>query len=480
LDINFSIIDGNFYVTGYFSGSKNIFFKKYDPDLNNTLNTNLQFGTDGNNPSSINVNSLIDNGNILQVSTTTFGNVTIEGNTTSLIDGNARLVNIGRDLNILGSNNLPYNGWQQVISQKTSITGQKLMLMKGSTNLNNIPQVGQVDSGQLYLVNYLPSGFVSSTIAITNNSLNTIAGFDLMPSGQALVAYSSLAGIVLNVFSNTQLVQSSLIPMPITSTYKTLDLVTTPTNIFILMTLPNQNSTINSMLIKMDNNLNIIWSKQFEGGLNVDLSKIAYYNDQLVVTGNFSGEYVLPTGDTLNSIGMDPLALVLDMSGNIINYVTGSGTGDDMTVDVTITPSGKAVLMGCYKGASLTIGDKVFDESDPLNKIFVYGFTLNTPIPIISENRNEGENDLINITKVFPNPTNGDLNVEISSTRNEKNVSLAIYDMNGKKIYLQQIDIRRSLKSSFQVSSSGISAGFYYLILEDQKGNKIVKKFGKF
>jgi len=52
--------------------------------------------------------------------------------------------------------------------------------------------------------------------------------------------------------------------------------------------------------------------------------------------------------------------------------------------------------------------------------------------------------------------------------------------MNGKKIYLQQIDIRRSLKSSFQVSSSGISAGFYYLILEDQKGNKIVKKFGKF
>lgn len=479
-DIYFSPIDGNFYVTGYFNGTTELFFKKYDPQLNNTLNTNLQFNTDGNNPSSISVNSLVDNGNILQVSSTTFGNVTIEGNTTTLIDGNTRLINVGRDLNIISSNNLPYNGWQQVISQKTSNTGQKLMLIKGSTNLNNTPQVGQVDSGQLYLVNYLPSGFVNSTIPISSNSLYTIAGFDLMSSGQAVVAYSSLAGIVLNVVSNSQIVQSSLIPMPITSTYKTLDVVTSPNNIFVLMTLPTQNSTINSMLIKMDNNLNIIWSKQFEGGLNVDLSKIAYYNDQLVVTGNFSGEYVLPTGDTLNSIGMDPLALVLDMGGNIINYVTGSGTGDDMAVDLTITPSGKAVLMGCYKGSSLTIGDKLFDESDPLNKIFVFGFTLNTPIPIISDSRIEAENDLINITKVYPNPTNGDLNVEISSTRNEKNVSITIYDMNGKKIYLQQIDIRRSLKSSFQVSSSGISAGFYYLILEDQKGNKIVKKFGKF
>ena len=479
-DIFYSPIDSNFYVVGYINGSTEIFIKKYDPDLNNTLNTNLQFNTDGINPSSLNVNSLVDNGNILQVSTTTFGNVTIEGNTTSLIDGNARLVNIGRDLNILGSNNLPYNGWQQVISQKTSNTGQKLMLIKGSTNLNNTPQVGQVDSGQLYLVNYLPSGFVNSTIPITSNSLNTIAGFDLMSSGQAVVAYSSLAGIVLNVVSNNQIVQSSLIPMPITSSYKTLDLVTTPTNIFVLLTLPNQNSIINSMLIKMDNNLNIIWSKQFEGGLNVDLSKIAYFNDQLVVTGNFSGEYVLPTGDTLNSIGMDPLALVLDMGGNIINYVTGSGTGDDMAVDLTITPSGKAVLMGCYKGSSLTIGDKVFDESDPLNKIFVYGFTLNTPIPIISDNRIEAENDLINITKVYPNPTNGDLNVEISSTRNEKNVSLSIYDLNGKKIYLQEVNIRRGLKNSYQVSCNGIASGFYYLILEDQKGNKTVKKFGKF
>ena len=177
---------------------------------------------------------------------------------------------------------------------------------------------------------------------------------------------------------------------------------------------------------------------------------------------------------------MDPLALVLDMGGNIINYVTGSGTGDDMAVDLTITPSGKAVLMGCYKGSSLTIGDKVFDESDPLNKIFVYGFTLNTPIPIISDNRIEAENDLINITKVYPNPTNGDLNVEISSTRNEKNVSLSIYDLNGKKIYLQEVNIRRGLKNSYQVSCNGIASGFYYLILEDQKGNKTVKKFGKF
>jgi serine protease len=74
--------------------------------------------------------------------------------------------------------------------------------------------------------------------------------------------------------------------------------------------------------------------------------------------------------------------------------------------------------------------------------------------------------------KLYPNPVNETLYVEI----NDKFSSYQIFDITGRLIRKEQISIG---KSSIEVSTEGFITGMYLIVLQNDKGNKVVEKFYK-
>ncbi|MFI5221712.1 MAG: T9SS type A sorting domain-containing protein, partial [Bacteroidia bacterium] len=75
---------------------------------------------------------------------------------------------------------------------------------------------------------------------------------------------------------------------------------------------------------------------------------------------------------------------------------------------------------------------------------------------------------------IYPNPTNGILNIEIESAE-QKNISINLYDVNGRNI-LNEKRIVISGKQTFQFNSSTIPSGIYFLNVSDKSGSSIGKQ----
>jgi subtilisin-like proprotein convertase family protein len=90
------------------------------------------------------------------------------------------------------------------------------------------------------------------------------------------------------------------------------------------------------------------------------------------------------------------------------------------------------------------------------------------------------QNDRVNVnefSRVYPNPTSGNLNVEIQSTANFETNVIA-YDLVGKKIYDQTTSIAKGL-NTLQIDFSNFASGVYVLQFSDVTGNIRTTKFVK-
>jgi hypothetical protein len=88
-----------------------------------------------------------------------------------------------------------------------------------------------------------------------------------------------------------------------------------------------------------------------------------------------------------------------------------------------------------------------------------------------------GETASNNFARVYPNPTSGNLNVEIQSTANFETNVIA-YDLVGKKIYDQTTSIAKGL-NTLQIDFSNFASGVYVLQFSDVTGNIRTTKFVK-
>ena len=88
-----------------------------------------------------------------------------------------------------------------------------------------------------------------------------------------------------------------------------------------------------------------------------------------------------------------------------------------------------------------------------------------------------GETASNNFARVYPNPTSGNLNVEIQSTANFETNVIA-YDLVGRKIYDQSTSITKGL-NTLQIDFSNFASGVYVLQFSDVTGNIRTTKFVK-
>ncbi|RMB58586.1 T9SS C-terminal target domain-containing protein [Dokdonia sinensis] len=74
-----------------------------------------------------------------------------------------------------------------------------------------------------------------------------------------------------------------------------------------------------------------------------------------------------------------------------------------------------------------------------------------------------------NIFKVYPNPSNGDINISIAQAQGEGSVT--IYDINGRQVFNQKV----SLEGTVNVQAQGLSTGIYILEINGASASQTTK-----
>ncbi|MFK5982276.1 MAG: T9SS type A sorting domain-containing protein [Flavobacteriaceae bacterium] len=126
----------------------------------------------------------------------------------------------------------------------------------------------------------------------------------------------------------------------------------------------------------------------------------------------------------------------------------------------------------------LTIGNFFSDEDTETVTVWPYDFSnwgkyyidaVSLTQVVLSTN----ENTLKSQLKIYPNPTNDFINIEIAN--NNSNVAIKLYSILGELIYLNNTN-----KQLFSIDMSDLSRGIYILELTDAQSNKAVRRISKF
>jgi hypothetical protein len=222
-------------------------------------------------------------------------------------------------------------------------------------------------------------------------------------------------------------------------------------------------------------------------GTNVPITIATYNSDYSVtfVVSSFSTFYIHPQ---LFPFAPLPVELVSftgynDKDKNVLNWATASELNSDrFEIEKSISGTEGWSYIGQQKAVGgTTLTSYTFYDNQPvvgnnyyrLKIIDIDGTVSYSKIINISF----GETASNNFARVYPNPTSGNLNVEIQSTANFETNVIA-YDLVGKKIYDQTTSIAKGL-NTLQVDFSNFASGVYVLQFSDVTGNIRTTKFVK-
>lgn len=215
-------------------------------------------------------------------------------------------------------------------------------------------------------------------------------------------------------------------------------------------------------IVKLGPGGNLIWAKSIGGtqsessnGIYVDVSRRVY------VTGNFFGTADFNPGSasfnlTVNG-NVDGFILILDVSGNFVwAHNIGSGVADGLCAAATDN-LGNVYLVGAYQHTvDFDPGAATFEmTANDWSDIFI----LKLSMPFFGLSKNDDSK----ITSLYPNPTTGELNIDLKKTY--KNVTMTLSNINGSVVHNEKLKEANFISRQFNYPK-----GLYILKLhsEDQ------------
>ncbi len=352
--------ENKYYVLGTYDEIASIFLYKYDHNLNLTSDRKYYFNE---NTDEINkfdhINTYFIDGNIQSVGTT-LGPTTINGDISTYLDGTPRIINFNSELSMVNSIIVPFQNWSKIIAQKTSLTGTNYFVLKGAPDLAQTSQPTPGISSAYFIGQYSNQASIQGLKKLDFHENSTNINFCPLASGNLMVASTSESGIKISIQNNYNTILDQTIPNPFN--LKIIDIEEYNSNSYILLNGVDGQNNKYTVLLKFAPDLSIVQQKEFHSSQNIQLNKMSFYNNQVILAGHFDGQINLDPSipDLLNSEYQDILLIVLNQQGETIQYLTGEGSGSEMINDFLVTPSGKAIIMGCYSSAGLSIGDKMF------------------------------------------------------------------------------------------------------------------------
>jgi len=223
-----------------------------------------------------------------------------------------------------------------------------------------------------------------------------------------------------------------------------------------------------AIIVKYDNDGNMVWEKKFGGMCDDFYYSVTTVSDGIVAVG-YSDACSFGNGDWANITvdGDEPYAIIVkyDNDGNVVWKKPFGGRSTDRYNSVT-TVSENIIAAGFSYYESFGSGD----WSDVLGKgSFDAIIVKYTEGEVGFTEMKQHQEDF----KIYPNPTNGKIKVEV-----QKPVSLydiAIFDVMGKSLDVNIQDSSENSKTGIVIDISHLSAGIYFLHVENEV-TKIIKE----
>ncbi len=229
-----------------------------------------------------------------------------------------------------------------------------------------------------------------------------------------------------------------------------------------------------AFISKLDAGGNFVWAKSFGGisddrsvSIAIDASGNIYQTGWFIGTADFD-----PGSGTSNLIsagGADIYISKLDATGNFL-WAQSIGTNtDDYSNSITVSKSGDIYTTGSFSGTvdfDPGVGF-MYVSSIGNSDIFVYKINqFRTGI-----NPDQNHNNLYDNFKIYPNPSGGLLNFEMTATT--KISSVEVYNNLGVLVY-KESEIENST-----IDLTKLETGIYFLKITDYNKNSVATRFLK-
>jgi hypothetical protein len=199
-------------------------------------------------------------------------------------------------------------------------------------------------------------------------------------------------------------------------------------------------------LMKLDNNFNVIWSKQFRD-----------YAEALDVKQTSDNGYIM-VGYCKNNGDDDIYVVKTDANGDTLWTKEIGGPLSDVAYSVIEAPDSSGYVIAGYTHSYGNGGSDAF-----LLKLKPNG-DLTTSIGLeISPKYLEA--------KVFPNPTSEEFNLKIDNYSGE--LQMQIIDISGKSIYKENLNVDYNFQKSFKLKN--LPSGVYSISLKGDDFEKALK-----
>ena len=184
----------------------------------------------------------------------------------------------------------------------------------------------------------------------------------------------------------------------------------------------------------------------------------------ITASNNYSINAYLSTNQTVDAGDF--------LVGDIVTGNTGVGTQANVQGAILVstqTPPGSYYFI-------LAIDDfDAIPESNENNNLTITSIQLQNAVPLVDaqlrnslDNQKEQVETPLEITNLFPNPTKGQLTIELNSNRVQEG-SLQVFDINGRVVMEKSISLDKTL-STYNIDVKELKSGIYHLsILTDDK-----------
>lgn len=155
-----------------------------------------------------------------------------------------------------------------------------------------------------------------------------------------------------------------------------------------------------------------------------------------------------------------------NITDTIVHTITNltDGTSLEKTATyTTVAPQVKVVGTGdaelCYPHAIVTTIGSV--DTDPVS----YYYLKDAVFSILPVSVNNIDKNLANVSKVYPNPTNGLTNIDVTLEKST-NVSINIVNMMGQEVYAENFGQKTIGKNKLTFNTSDLTSGIYFVTVK--------------
>ena len=177
----------------------------------------------------------------------------------------------------------------------------------------------------------------------------------------------------------------------------------------------------------------------------------------------------LYTGTGGNNIAMQLVVDGLKLQPCGVGFVSGRDAIlaavdiNDLIVDKT---AAKCMLWDIFADRGLGYSASQGSPGSRIDQVEAFDVP---PADVLNCSLSVGDDIAISPFKVYPNPTNGEININVAGAQGEGNVS--IFDINGRRVFTQNV----SLEGTVQIQAQNLATGVYIMQINGANASQTTK-----